>query len=312
MRKAIAYLLTAILIVSLSGTSFAAKEPETINSFNDLKDVSAGIVYPDPANSKKDVMGDVPYQETAFTLDYNGIEIAATLNMPESDDLPPLVLMCHGFNGSQNHYNQYAEVYASNGIASIRFDFPANGKSGGESTEISLLTEKEVLNFMLDYAEKLEGIDADRIYLSGQSMGGMVATLCGAERQDEICGLILYYPGFPIPQFTREGRVLGVQFDLDDIPEEAEVFGYKVGSAFSSDALGIDVYGEVLPSIQKDVLIFHGTKDDTIDLMYSEQALQVLPSAKLVIVDGYGHGFPGFVLADIMPITLDFIESQGF
>lgn len=47
-----------------------------------------------------------------------------------------------------------------------------------------------------------------------------------------------------------------------------------------------------------------------IDLDYSVQALDVLPSARLVVVSGYGHGFPGFVLADIAPIMIDFINAH--
>lgn len=278
---------------------------------NELEDREKTIL-PNQNNSKNDVMGSVPYMEIPLTIDYNGIELAATLSMPESDGLVPLVLMGHGYTGSQNHFTQYAEVYASNGVASIRFDFPANGKSSGKSTDISLLTEKEVMSFMLDYARTLEGIDPDNIYLSGQSMGGMVAALCGAERLNDIQGLILYYPGFPIPQFTREGNVLGTEFNPENVPDTIEIYHYTVGSIFITDAFDIDVYGEVLPSIQKDVLIFHGTKDDMIDLQYSEKALEALPSARLVIVEGYGHGFPGFVLADIMPYALDFVASRGF
>ena len=141
-------------------------------------------------------------------------------------------------------------------------------------------------------------------------MGGAVATLCGVEHQDEICGLILCFPGYPIPDFTRKGVVLGTEFDLDNLPETLEIYNYTVGSVFITDALDIDFYNDILPRMEKDVLIFHGTNDDMIDLEYSRQAVEVLPSARLVVVDGYGHGFPGFVLADIMPISVDFIREH--
>ena len=267
-------------------------------------------VYPSQTSAKEDAEGDFTFSETAMTIPYGELELAATLAMPDAEEPAPLVLMCHGYTGSQNHFNNYAEVLATNGIASLRFDFPANGMSTGESTQISLLTEKDVAAFMLNYAKGLDGVDADRLFLCGQSMGGMVAALCAVEHLNEIQGVILCYPGFPIPQFTREGSVLGTDFDLENIPETLEIYGYTVGAPFITDALDIDVYGKVLPSLDKDVLIFHGTTDDMIDLQYSVQALDVLPSAKLVVVDGYGHGFPGFVLADIMPIVVDFINAH--
>ena len=272
--------------------------------------VESQTVVPSQNNSKDDAKGDFSYAETALTLDYNGIELAATLAMPDAEEAVPIIIMCHGYTGSQSHFSSYAEVFATNGIASIRFDFPAHGKSGGESTEISLLTEKAAAEFMLEYAKTVEGIDLNQINMCGQSMGGLVATLCAVEHQDEIQAVILYYPGYPILQFTKEGYVLGTEFDTENVPESLEIYNYTVGSVFITDALELDVYGEILPALERDVLIFHGTTDDMIDLKYSEEAIKVLPSAQLVIVDGCGHGFPGFVLADIMPLAVEFVQEH--
>ena len=302
MKRKITFIILLALVFSLcissAATSFAeSKSPEI-------------TVYPDQKNAAKDAYGDYEFTETAIAIDYEGIEIAATLAMPVTDENVPFIILCHGYTGSQNHFNAYSKVYASNGIGNLRFDFPANGKSGGDSTEISLLTEKKVLEFLLDYSKTIPGVNENQIFLGGQSMGGAVATLCGVEHQDEICGLILCFPGYPIPDFTRKGVVLGTEFDLDNLPETLEIYNYTVGSVFITDALDIDFYNDILPRMEKDVLIFHGTNDDMIDLEYSRQAVEVLPSARLVVVDGYGHGFPGFVLADIMPISVDFIREH--
>lgn len=270
------------------------------------------VITPNQENSVESAYGDYSYTETELTLDYNGLKLAATLTMPDVEEGTevPMAILCHGYTGSQNHYTSYAQVYGTNGIGSIRFDFPANGKSEGESTEISALTEKEVVNFILDYVEEMDGVDKDQIYLCGQSMGGLVATLCGAERQDEIQGLILCYPAYTSGDAARNGNMLGAEFAPENIPDTLDVYGYTVGSVFIKDAMSIDVYGEILPTLEKDVLIFHGTNDDMVDVSASEKAVEILPSAKLVEIEGAGHGFPGYVLADIMPISVEFIKDH--
>lgn len=51
---------------------------------------------------------------------------------------------------------------------------------------------------------------------------------------------------------------------------------------------GYDVY-EAIKNYDKDVLILHGDRDSLVPISYSEQTVEVLPSAELQILSGEEH-----------------------
>ena len=70
--------------------------------------------------------------DTPMTLEGG---ISATLNMPDSTEPVPAVLLLHGFGSSKDEvggmYARVATALAQKGIASLRIDFAGFGKSGG-------------------------------------------------------------------------------------------------------------------------------------------------------------------------------------
>lgn len=80
--------------------------------------------------------------------------------------------------------------------------------------------------------------------------------------------------------------------DESDIPETAQVFGTPVGRVYFTDIFQMDVYDEI-GNFDKNVLIVHGSDDSIVPISYSERAVEVYPSAELIVMDGARHGFSG-------------------
>ncbi|MDO5132864.1 MAG: alpha/beta hydrolase [Eubacteriales bacterium] len=129
------------------------------------------------------------YSIEELTIKSDGLNIWGKLYIPEGTENVPLAICSHGFGGSYRNTKEYAENFAKNGIAAFSFDFTGGGsssRSGGRTTEMSVLTEAADLGCVLDYFKYYSGIDSDRIFLFGESQGGFVSTYVAGSRSDDI------------------------------------------------------------------------------------------------------------------------------
>lgn len=60
------------------------------------------------------------------------------------------------------------------------------------------MTEVADLNAVVDMIKTLDFVDTDNIFLLGRSQGGFVSALTAAQREDDIQGMVLFYPAFVI------------------------------------------------------------------------------------------------------------------
>ena len=114
-------------------------------------------------------------EEIVGTVDSRGVEVPATLVLPEGVDINgeyPLVVLAHGHGGSREEnvgFKAIADALAAKGIASIRVDFPGCGDSTESFQENYMTNMKEdVLN-----AIQLPGT-VTKLGLFGYSMGGRI------------------------------------------------------------------------------------------------------------------------------------------
>ena len=154
-------------------------------------------------------------------------------------------------------------------------------------TEMSVLTEAEDLNTVIEYLIELDEIDEDNIFLMGQSQGGFVSTYVACTR-DDIKGLINFYPAYVI----RDDAIKAYATE-DLVPATYTVMGYiTVGKIYWKDATSFDIY-DLMPDYDKDVLIIHGTADSIVPYEYTVRASETFPSAELMTIQGADHGFSG-------------------
>lgn len=152
-----------------------------------------------------------------------------------NDGKYPLVIFSHGLGASYKDIRHHGQGIADCGIACLFFDFYGGGalsESGGSMEDMSVLTEKEDLLAVLDYVLSLPGADRSRIFLMGESQGGLVSAMCAAEAPVPVRGLLLWYPAFSIPETCRDLLLEGT------VPRD--LFGFPLGEKYFKDAACVD------------------------------------------------------------------------
>lgn len=233
----------------------------------------------------------------------DGKIIRGRMYLPEeTEQKPPVVIFCHGFGGNFRELTHHGEGFAKAGICCLFFDFCGGGPesvSDGNMEEMTVETECEDLRTVIAGVKELDWVDSGRIFLQGESMGGLVAALVAAQCPEDVRGQVLWYPAFVIPDGARARLEAGVR----------EVFGIRLGEAFDREAKDIDVYG-ILPAYRGPVLIIHGDRDEIVPLRYSERALSVYGDAELIVMPGAGHGYEGDDSAAAREYSVAFVRER--
>lgn len=208
----------------------------------------------------------------------------------------PTIIMSHGL-GSRAEIVERAlwpEKAVKEGYVVYTFDFcggSINSNSDMDYYDMSVLTEVSDLNAVMDFVEEKDYVDKERLFLLGQSQGGLVTALTAAERAEEVNAMVLVYPAFCIVDDLHEF-----------IPDINEVTGDTVetamgtlGAVYAKDAYDLDVMAEI-SSYDGDVLLIHGINDKTVPYTYSEQALieaYADSNSELLLISGEksAHGF---------------------
>ncbi|MDD2213363.1 MAG: alpha/beta fold hydrolase [Oscillospiraceae bacterium] len=242
-----------------------------------------------------------------FMVKPPGKQIYARLYIPAGQTPAlPVVILAHGFGGDLRQTVRSAEILVTAGLAVCVFDFCGGGPhshSSGRMQDMSVLTELEDLQVLRDYVEQIPQLDPEQIFLMGESQGGLVAALAAARRPRFCRGLILIYPALIIPDDARQ-RCQG----LLELPSESQVLGQTIGQRYNLDVLNMDVYQEILP-YQGPVLIVHGTADPIVPIAYAQEAARRYQQARLVALDGAGHGFSDAQLAESLQAVSDFMTN---
>ena len=237
----------------------------------------------------------------AYVLPFgtDGQRIYGRLYLPDgADEKTPLVVVSHGFASSWTATARDAERLAAAGAACYVFDFRGGSPSGasdGSMLDMSVETEAVDLELVMDSLLEQGLVEPDRLFLMGESQGGLVSALAAARRPADVAGLVLVYPAFSIPDDAR-ARFSSV----DEIPEgEVEgLFGVTVGRRYYADILGLDPFAEI-GAYEGPVLIAHGDADAVVPLAYSERAAEAYANAELHVLPGAGHGFSDDELDDV-------------
>lgn len=234
--------------------------------------------------------------------------IFGTLYKAESGNKnQPIAILSHGYNGNSVYNKFIAESLASSGISVYAFDFCGGGtksKSDGETNDMSVITETDDLNAVIEQIKNWDWVDKENIFLIGESQGGCVSALVAAKR-DDINSLVLYYPAFCIVEDANKKFRCA-----DDIPNISRAFlGMAIGKKYYEDILGMDIYGEIA-GFKNPVLIMHGTADNVVDYSYSEKANRVYENSELVAFEKAGHGFNSADSEKAVKYAYDFISEN--
>ena len=225
-------------------------------------------------------------------FDIDGVKLNAKLSFPDTEEeKQPLLILCHGFTGhmEERHILAVADTALACGFSVLRVELYGHGHSGGSFHDHTVRIWVEELVGIIDRVRKLDFVS--KLYLCGHSQGGLAVMLAAAERRDVIAGLIPLSPAWMIPDWAREGNVLGMVFDPEHIPDEVPLGeGVTIGGGYLRAAQAIDARAAIR-AFGGPVLIVHGTADLTIPFSSAREAASLYQNCTLVPVEDDTHCF---------------------
>ena len=176
-------------------------------------------------------------------------------------------------------------------------------RSGGKTTEMTVFTERDEL--MAVFNDISAEINTDNMYLVGASQGGFVSALAAEEFGDRVKAMALYFPAFVIPENWRENFK-----DEEDIPEEFELWGVRLGKVYCMAVRDFYSFDSLGKKYKNPLLIISGDRDEVIPLSSVEYAANTAyRNGKLVIFKDEGHGFTAEKNKEAMKLILDLINN---
>ncbi|MCQ2146146.1 MAG: alpha/beta fold hydrolase [Bacteroidales bacterium] len=235
----------------------------------------------------------------------DGLNIFGVAYIPEGQDQKwPLVIYAHGIGSSHTAGEPYAEAFAKKGYVAYTFDFCGSSprsKSDGNTDDMTIFTEQKDLTAIIANLKQLPYVDADRTYLLGISLGGLVSSITAASMPEQIRNLALVYPALCAPDDARKSY----DENGNRLDPNARIMG---GEDYNKAMLKFDPF-EHIGAYTKPVFIVHGTEDRLVPIAYSERAVTVFPDARLEKIEGAGHGFRGEPLEKAIKLIGDQLDQ---
>ena len=233
----------------------------------------------------------------------------------------PAVILSHSSSLTHAAMKSYAINIAKKGIATYCFDFcggSSASQSSGSTDSMTVFTEVEDLRAVVDNIRSLDFVNPDSLFLLGSSQGGLVTALLSEEIADKVCGQILFYPAFNIPDMVKQfGGTTGGSGttgswgdwgnfgdwgDFGDLGDWSDLIGSwgdaggmtgmtSMSEKYIESIKDFDVWSHI-GTYKKPVTIVHGSSDIIVAPSYSEKAVEKYGSnAKLYLIEGANHGF---------------------
>lgn len=232
--------------------------------------------------------------QKAVELVVRGKTLRGMEHVPEQNrGLLPAVILFHGFTGTKVEPHRFfvkiSRLLEEMGIASFRFDFLGSGESDGNFEDMTLYTEMEEAQVILDWVRRDERIDPNRVSVLGLSMGGLVASLLAGERPQEVKRLALLAPAGNMEQLIMYAMTT---YGVDERTEVFDYSGNLVGRGFPASLHNLDTF-ERAKGFAGPVLIVHGAQDETVPYQVSQQYQELAYGGRAVlkVLDGADHTF---------------------
>ena len=215
--------------------------------------------------------------------------VHAMITKPNKIRAKGCVVFSHGFlvPGFESHrmFIDLSNELTAIDYTTILFDYRGSGYSDLEFSEMTIDTEIEDLNKVIDYTRK-NILDDGKLFVWGQSLGSGVSSIVVSERND-IDGLILWCLSANL--YERYKNNFG-----QEIFEKGNIYlpaGFNVSLNFLESLKGKDVY-ESISKIEIPKLFVHGDSDDKAPVELSKTAYDYAKIPKdLIVIPGGNHAF---------------------
>ena len=255
-----------------------------------------------------------------ITYASRGVEVPATLVLPERASEISVVVMLHGHGGSRDEYLGFpavAQALAERGIASLRMDFPGCGESA-ESFQLNCLTNmKDDVAAAIDYLKT--NFDVEDIGLFGYSMGGRIALELVAEKRVDPDAMVLLAPAADTADMKN---LFGGDEAWEAMRVEAEAHGHVVFTTIYGQVQelskqwfdDLDIYADCAADAAKvwdeDALVICGADDEAVNPETVSRVVAQKLNAQVFDATGEGHGY-GFYTEDDDTVRLSVANATA-
>ncbi len=215
---------------------------------------------------------------TKVLIPYGEARMAAILRTPPGVENPPVVIVMGGLDSVKEELQQVADYFLDRGIAALGMDGPGQGETG-LTLKIEAASEKPV-GAAIDFLESLDGIDADRVGLYGQSLGGYyVVRACAFEPR--------------VKAAVASAGPYTVTDHWDHLPPMTRAgYQYRTGASSPEDArrrvAALDLTG-VAEKVACPLLVLHGTADEIVPFADGERVAREAGNATFRPYEGGNH-----------------------
>lgn len=226
------------------------------------------VIFPDWITPEPSASEKYDASTTVLTRDIDGGQVIAWfIPAPgaSAENPKPLVIFLHGNAEIIDTQEDRIAGHRANGCSVLVPEYRGYGRSAGQPSQEALVEDAE---YFLDIALKRPDVDPNRLVIHGRSMGGGIACQLAARHKPR--ALILG------STFTSM-RTLGSR--------KALVPSFLVRHPMDSAA--------VLKELDVPLLIFHGAKDNIIDVSYGRELNAIARHSRLVELNCSHNDFPG-------------------
>lgn len=314
MKKPLLTLILASLLTLTACTSAADTEDKPVVTPTETATESATeshtveMTEAPTEKSTETEITDVTDTKKRLTCYIEGSKVSGAIYLPEGDGKFPAVIMISGMGTSYISLEEDAKKIAAEGIAVVTFDCRGycigHSSKEGKYTEISLKSSAKDIIEITDIISEYPAIDKENIFVWGHSYGGLVTSNAAAENPDRFKGLIGVDPSYQMPDEYRLTHLGNT-----DIPETDNLA--STIQASTKELIFTDIF-EKLKSFNEKAVIITGTEYtiDSDDPSVFERALESMPQAEKIVVDGADHFFSKHK-DELINLTVDFIKENS-
>jgi uncharacterized protein len=213
----------------------------------------------------------------------------------------PCLIVCHGFAGTKiggsRRFIEFARYAVKHNLSVFRFDFTGSGDSDGDLVDLTMNSELEDLQAVIDLVSTIDGVDSEKIGIVGHCLGAVTA-IRGSARDSRIYKTVAWAPFTDLA--GTMARLIGEEaFCVLQEGEEADFLYneqlFQCGPKILNQSSNLDMFEEII-RVRQPLLVIHGTEDATVPLQEVEKLIdfaQGTPGEKrLEILEGAHHSFP--------------------
>lgn len=239
------------------------------------------------------------YTRYFITYKSGELTISGIMNVPKGDGPFPVAILNHGYIDPAVYTNgrglkREQDFLARRGYVVLHSDY----RNHASSDKDPLAEENLRLGYVIDVINAVEAVknsessffDKNRIGMVGHSMGGGVALGVMVTKPDLVDAFVFYAAVSANAEDNFNRWIVNGRSEL------AQAIVAKFGSPEDNPKLWQDLSAETFFNlVQAPVQIHHGTEDESVPLMYSENLKANLDkagkSAELFVYEGEKHEF---------------------